>query len=115
MLGREGFEHICELATRTVVTPGSLVPWLDQAWIEKVLFEGPWRVKDVSVTQRLFTGATRRSVEVRDQECFHATCEEPAETCQVDHIEPYAMGGLTTVDNGRVACGFHNRSRHRSP
>jgi hypothetical protein len=50
---------------------------------------------------------------VRDQECFHATCEEPAESCQIDHIEPYSFGGETVVDNGRVACGFHNRARHR--
>ena len=110
---RPSTARICELANRTVVTPGSLVAWLDQAWIERVVFDGPSRVIDVGVHRRLFDGATRRAVEVRDQECFHPSCEEPAEDCQVDHIEPHSWGGPTVQDNGRPACGFHNRARHR--
>ncbi|MEA2932919.1 MAG: endonuclease, partial [Actinomycetota bacterium] len=36
--------------------------------------------------------------------------------CQVDHVEPWSAGGLTVDDNGRLACGFHNRLRNgRSP
>ena len=105
--------RICELANGTVVSPGSLVAWLDQAQVERVVFDGPSRVIDVGVRRRLFAGATRRAVEVRDRECFHPSCEERVDDCQVDHIEPYAWGGLTVVDNGRMACGFHNRARHR--
>ena len=113
LVGYETFAGICELANGTVVTPGSLVPWLDRTWVERVVFDGPSRVIDVSVRQRLFTGATRRAVEVRDRECFHDYCEIPAEDCDVDHIRPYAMGGLTVESNGRPACAFHNRARHR--
>jgi hypothetical protein len=105
--------RICELANRIVVTPGQLVPWLDRAWLERVVFDGPSAVKDVGIHQRLFTGGTRRAVEVRDQECFHPTCEEPADSCQIDHIDPYGTGGPTTETNGQVACGFHNRDRQR--
>jgi hypothetical protein len=105
--------RICELADGTVISPGSLVPWLDAAWIERVVFEPPSRVIDVGVQRRLFEGATRRAVELRDRECFHPSCDERADDCQVDHIEPYSWGGPTTQDNGRLACGFHNRARHR--
>jgi hypothetical protein len=105
--------RLCELANRMVVSPGSLVPWLDQAWIERVVFDAQCRVIDVGVHRRLFGGATRRAVEVRGQECFHPSCEVPAQDCQADHIEPHAWGGLTVQDNGRCACGFHNRARHR--
>jgi hypothetical protein len=116
LVGYETFNGpICELANRTVVTPGSLVPYLDRAWIERVVFGSRSRVIDVGVHQRLFTGATRRAVEVRDQECFHPSCELAAEDCQIDHIEPHGYGGETTQDNGRVACGYHNRARHRRP
>jgi hypothetical protein len=104
---------ICELANGTVVTPGSLVPYLSEAMIERVVFDGPSRVIDVGVRQRLFTGATRRAVEVRDQECFHEFCEERATDCEIDHIEPYGAGGWTLQANGRPACGFHNRQRQR--
>jgi 5-methylcytosine-specific restriction endonuclease McrA len=84
------------------------------AWIERIVFGGPSRVIDVGVTQRLFTGATRRAVEVRDQECFHPCCDIAAPDCQVDHIVPYEANGPTTQDNGRLACAFHNRDRHKS-
>jgi hypothetical protein len=105
--------RICELANGVAVTPGSLLRYLDEAWIERVVFGSPSRVIDVGQRRRLFTGATRRAVKLRDRECFHPFCDTPAEDCQVDHIEPYAAGGLTTQDNGRPACGFHNRDRHR--
>jgi hypothetical protein len=107
--------RICELANGEAVTPGSLLRYLDRAWIERVVFGSPSRVIDMGARRRLFTGATRRAVQVRDRECFHEFCETRASDCQVDHIEPYAAGGLTTQDNGRPACGFHNRTRHRRP
>ena len=113
LVGYEAFLRVCELANRTVVSPGSLVPYLDEAWMERVVFDGPSRVIDVGVRQRLFAGATRRAVQVRDRECFHDTCDIPAEACDIDHVEPWAAGGLTTQANGRPACGFHNRARHR--
>jgi hypothetical protein len=105
--------RICELANGTVLSPGSLVPWLDQAWIERVVFDGADRIANLGVRRRLFTGATRRVVELRDRECFHDLCDTPAEDCEIDHVEPWSVGGPTTADNGRVACAFHNRHRHR--
>ena len=70
--------------------------------------------RDIKVSRkRTFTGALRRLNEVRDRSCFHPSCEETAPRCQVDHIEPWGAGGLTSPDNGRLACGHHNRARHR--
>src|SRR3954447_21639494 len=105
--------RICELANGVAVTPGSLLQYLDEAWIERVVFGSPSRVIDVSQRRRLVAGAPRRAVQVRDRECFHPFCDIAATDCQIDHIEPYSAGGLTTQDNGRAACGFHNRDRHR--
>ena len=103
---------ILELANGIVLTPGELVPYLDQAWIERVVFDSPSRVIDVGVARRLFTGATRRAVEVRDRYCFDPSCDIPAHLCQIDHIVPYSKGGPTIMSNGRPACGYHNRNRH---
>ena len=50
---------------------------------------------------------------MRDQFCYHPTCDEPAHRCEIDHIEPWFAGGVTAQENGRVACGFHNRLRNR--
>lgn len=116
LVGYERFAGpICELADATVVSPGTLAGWIDRAWVERVVFDGPSRVIDVGVTRRLFTGALRRAIEVRDRECTNQFCDVPASRCQVDHIEPWAAGGRTTMANGRLACGFHNRSRHQRP
>ncbi len=116
LVGYETFAGmLAELADGTVVSPATLGPWLDEAWIERVVFDGPRRVIDVGAQQRLFTGATRRAVGLRDRECFHPFCDVVAADCDIDHVQPWAAGGETTQANGRTACGFHNRARQRSP
>ena len=114
LVGYETFAgRICELANGTVLSPGSLLRLLERAWVERVVFDGPDRIKNIGVRRRLFTGATRRAVEVRDRECFHEFCERRADECEIDHVQPYSAGGPTVEDNGRLACGYHNRLRHR--
>jgi Domain of unknown function (DUF222)/HNH endonuclease len=106
--------RICELANGTVLPPGALIPLLDEAYIERAVLSPGNRV-EVSDTARLFTGATRRAIELRDRECTHPYCDRPASACQVDHIIPYAEGGPTTQENGRILCSFHNRLRNQRP
>jgi Domain of unknown function (DUF222) len=111
-----GFEtlhgRICELENGTVLHPSALDTWMDSAYFERAIFSLGNRI-DVSVRSRFFTGGTRRAIELRDRICTHPHCYEPAETCQVDHIQTYASGGETTQDNGRLLCGFHNRMRNQ--
>ena len=115
-VGYETFAgRMCQLAGGTVITPGGLLPWLTEAHVERVVFEGPDRVKNVGARRRFFTGGTRRAVEVRDRECFSEFCDIPADECDIDHVEPHAPGGLTVDDNGRPACRYHNHWRERPP
>jgi hypothetical protein len=104
--------RICELENGTVLAPSALMPWMDSAYFERATFSLGNRV-DVSVRARLFTGGTRRAIELRDRMCTHPYCYEPAENCQADHIDTYAQGGPTTQENGRLLCGFHNRLRNQ--
>jgi len=104
--------RICELENGTVLAPSALEPWMDSAYFERAIFSLGNRV-DVSVRARLFSGGTRRAIELRDRICTHPHCYEPAESCQVDHIQTYAHGGETTQENGRLLCGFHNRLRNQ--
>jgi len=104
--------RICEMKDGTVIAPNSLIPFMDVAYFERALFTLAKRV-DVSVRSRIFTGSTRRAIELRDRMCTHPYCYEPAEDCQVDHIWTYAEGGPTTQENGRLLCGFHNRLRNQ--
>lgn len=113
VLGAESLSRLIELASGQVVAPSALVPWISEADIGRYLFDGtPDRVISVS-RRRTFTGALRDLVKVRDRWCYHPCCDTPATRCQIDHIEPFSAGGLTAQDNGRPACGPHNRHRHR--
>ncbi|MCU1485757.1 MAG: hypothetical protein JWN67_2503, partial [Actinomycetia bacterium] len=114
VMGYDKFKQVCELANRTVVTPGSLIPYLTDSLIERIVADGKGRALDVGEA-RCFTGATRRAVEVLGEECFEDTCEVPSEDAQIDHIIEVAKGGPTRTWNGRPACGFHNRARNRGP
>ena len=104
--------RICELENATVLAPSALTPWMDSAYFERAIFSLGNRV-DVSVRARLFSGGTRRAIELRDRICTHPYCYEPAERCEGDHIETWAEGGATTQENGRLLCGFHNRLRNQ--
>jgi hypothetical protein len=108
------FGRISQLEQGSVVTPGSLLSWLDTATFERIIF-GPKKRAECSVTSRFFTGATRRAIEVRDLECQHEFCDLSAEKCQIDHIVPYSEGGPTEQGNGQVLCDRHNRMRYERP
>jgi hypothetical protein len=115
LVGYETFAgRVCQLATGETVTPGQVAALLDEAVIERVVFDGPSRVTDVGEA-RLFTGALRRAIEVRDRTCIDAGCHQPAARCDVDHVTPAADGGPTVQHNGVLRCPFHHRRRHRTP
>ncbi len=138
--------RMCELEDGTVVPPGSVLSWLEEADLERAVFGpgrkvemgaatrlvpgpgrpatasdleravfGPPRRPEINPHTRFFTGATRRAVEVRDRRCTHPFCDRPAQSSQVDHIQPWSEGGLTTQENGRLLCSFHNRLRNQRP
>jgi hypothetical protein len=117
MVGYETFAgRVCELARGTVVAPGVVAELLghDDTLIERVVFEGPDRVTDISHA-RTFRGALRRALDVRDRRCGHPTCDVPASRCEGDHVVAWSQGGLTTQENGQLRCGFHNRWRYDHP
>jgi hypothetical protein len=104
--------RICELENGIVLSPAALLPWMDSAYFERAIFSLGTRI-DVSVRARLFSGGTRRAIELRDRICTHPYCYEPAENCEADHVTLFSEGGPTTQENGRLLCGFHNRLRNQ--
>jgi hypothetical protein len=109
LVGEDMFRHLCETSARRVISPGSLVPHLDTADMEVVLFDDAATVISVS-PRRTFAGALRRAIEVRDRHCQHPSgCDVPADRCDVDHIVAWTAGGRTDQFNGRLECPAHNR------
>jgi hypothetical protein len=99
---------VCELAAGTVIAPGAVAELLGshETLIQRVVADGTNRIRDISTT-RSFRGTLRRVLEVLHRRCEHGTCFVPAAHCQGDLA--WSHGGLTTQDNGRLGCGFHNR------
>ena len=105
---------MCELADGTLLSALTGADLLDEAVVERIVFDSPSRVVDLGRARR-FVGAARRAVEVRDRHCIDPGCDVPAERCEVDHVWRHADGGPTHPDNGRLRCGPHNRARERAP
>lgn len=101
--------RMCELANGTVVPPGQLVAHLADADFERIVWGPGDRIISLSKTARFFTGGLRRVIQHRDRRCTTEGCREPAENCDIDHIQPHTDGGETTQDNAQLKCPRHNR------
>ncbi len=62
---------------------------------------------------RLYTGKVRKLLELRDRGCAFPGCNRPPSWCQAHHIVPWSKGGLTTLANGVLLCGYHHRHIHQ--
>jgi hypothetical protein len=74
---------------------------------------GDGQVLDLGRSRRLFTGAVRRALVLRDGGCAFPTCDRPARWCDAHHILPASLGGPTSLDNGILLCGHHHRLIHQ--
>ena len=115
VVGEQKFAQICETAEGTVLTPESVVPLLGAANIERIIFDGPSRIIDISYKRR-FTGALRRAIELRDQHCQDPSgCDVSASRCHGDHKDPWSHGHPTEQSDGQLLCAFHNRAKGADP
>lgn len=68
---------------------------------------------DVGRARRLYTGAARQAVLLRDGGCAFPGCDRPGRWCHIHHIVSWLDGGPTDRDNGVALCGHHHRVVHR--
>ncbi|NJC84683.1 DUF222 domain-containing protein [Planosporangium mesophilum] len=85
----------------------------DAAILPAVL-DGAGQVLDVGRQQRLFTGALRRALVLRDKGCAFPGCDRPPRWCEGHHVIHWADGGPTNRDNAVLLCGHHHRLIHHS-
>jgi hypothetical protein len=117
LVGYETFAgRITELADGTVLTPGQVVSLLNMSDVQRVVFDGPSNVIDIGAKQRLFRGATRTAIQLRDLECqAHPSCDVRFPDCETDHLQPASWDGPTITTNGDLKCKWHHRRRGRAP
>ena len=109
-------ETVCRTTEGVLVTPGEVVLASMVGLVRAIVIDRHGNVINHGRARRLFTGASRDAVLLRDSlrdpagvRCAFAGCDVPGWRCQIDHREPVARGGPTDHTNGDPACGFHNR------
>src|SRR4051812_9232601 len=112
VVGAARFFHLCQLESGRIVSPAAIQPWVGDADLETIMFDTAGLRAIKATRKRSFTGIVRRILEVRDQQCTDPYCEEPPNRCEGDHIIPYIQGGMTSQENGRLACGYNNRRNY---
>ena len=84
------------------------------ARIVPAVLGGQGQVLDLGRSRRLITGALHRALVLRDGGCAFPGCDRPPRWCDAHHIVPWSRGGVTSLDNAVLLCGFHHRLLHRT-
>jgi hypothetical protein len=67
---------------------------------------------DLGRERRLFTGAVRRALALRDGGCSFPGCDRPPKWCEGHHVVPWEENGLTCLSNGCLLCARHHHLIH---
>ena len=106
------FGRLCELSSGIVLTPGEAARYLGVADLERAVHEPPDRVR-VSERTRLFRGAERRAVELRDRYCTFPGCRVPAERLRHRPRHPLRPGRPDQPGERRRQVPTHHPGRRR--
>lgn len=84
-----------------------------RAGIIPIVLGGPSVVLDAGRKRRFHSGTQRIAMGVRDGGCTAADCDAPPAFCHAHHDEtPWAHGGGTSVEKGRLLCPRHHTLIH---
>jgi hypothetical protein len=73
---------------------------------------GGWLPMDVGRASRLATTGQIKALRVRDGGCVHPDCSRTATYCDAHHVQHWADGGPTSLDNLVLLCRHHHRTLH---
>jgi hypothetical protein len=95
-----------------LISPTTVRRLACDAKIIPAVLGGDGAVLDVGNGRRLFTGALRQALILRDRGCAFPGCDRPPSWCDAHHIRSWVDGGSTSLDNGVLLCGHHHRVIH---
>ncbi len=72
-------------------------------------------VLDVGRTQRLVTAAIWKALVLRDAHCRFPGCRRMPLACDAHHLQHWADGGATSLDNLVLLCRAHHTLLHATP
>jgi len=81
--------------------------------VMRVVVAGPSQPLDVGRRTKIVPPGLRRAVIVRDRICRFPGCDRPHAWCDAHHVQHWADGGPTSLDNLLLMCRRHHRLIHR--
>jgi hypothetical protein len=103
--------HFCRTDTGAHIDPRDALIAALVGQMRRVVVDSAGVIVDLGRKQRLFTGAVRDAILALQVACMWTGCRQRPR--EVDHLIPWARGGLTDAANAGGACGHHNRWRAR--
>jgi hypothetical protein len=82
------------------------------ARITPAVLDGTGQVLDLGRSRRLFTGAIRRALRIRDRGCAFPGCDREARWTDAHHILHWLLGGCSDLSNGVLVCRIHHGLLH---
>ena len=110
----ERTRRIAEIAGHGPVADEVIAELLSRADLALLLTDAAGATLWYGRSRRLATPAQRAAVVAAGPgHCCFPGCTIAAERCEIDHLEGWARGGETDIDNLCLLCPFHNRLKHR--
>jgi hypothetical protein len=100
------------LTTGTRITASEARRLACGAGILPAVLDGKSQPLDLGRTKRLFTPPQRKALAIRDRHCRAEGCDIPAAWTEAHHLDPWATGGRTDLDQGALLCSFHHHRAH---
>lgn len=95
-----------------VVSPHTAMRMTCDCDIHRIVIDPEGLPIDVGRSERTFPAHLRRMLEVRDKGCVFPRCSKPAAWSEAHHIEHWAQGGRTSLDNAALLCSKHHHEVH---
>ncbi|MGQ0575779.1 MAG: DUF222 domain-containing protein [Pseudonocardia sp.] len=94
------------------LTPAALRMLACDCAVVPIVLGGAGQPLDVGRATRTIPDGLRRAVAARDRGCAHPGCHRPPSWAEVHHIQEWARGGPTAIDNCVMVCRLHHRMLH---
>ena len=103
---------ICEYDDGTPLPPASMLRLLCSGVIVPIIIGADGNVLDVGRTQRIANRSQRRALRAMYRTCAFHGCDVPFNRCEIHHIRPWELNGLTDLANLLPTCSRHHHLIH---
>ncbi len=103
----------CETESGRPISPADALDIAIAGHVRLFVMNTKTRNFEASAKTRLFTGAQRLGIMIRDRHCQGLGCDTRAWHCDTDHTIRHCEGGQTVPTNGEPRCGPCHRHKTR--